>query len=194
MFAAIHAWLRYAGLAFQFGMIFGIMKHRRTSMRKLYPDLFVDSPLDIESAFFTRRGIDVVFLDADNTILVPDEALCSPALKAWVNDLKAMDIRVFLVSNNSPRRIRAALRDLDIEGLSHANKPLVYRIRGFMRKHAIEAGRCCFIGDQLFTDILAARRLHMASILVKQISPKDYFYTRWTRRLERWVLKKGAKA
>jgi HAD superfamily phosphatase (TIGR01668 family) len=163
-------------------------------MRKLYPDLFVDSPLDIESAFFTRRGIDVIFLDADNTILVPDEALCSPALKTWVYDLKAMDIRVFLVSNNSPRRIHAALRDLDIEGLSHANKPLVYRIKRFMRQHGILAGRCCFVGDQLFTDILAAHRLKMTSILVRQISPKDYFYTRWIRRLERWVLKKGAKA
>ena len=161
-------------------------------MRKFYPSLTVDSPLDVASAFFTDHRIETVLIDADNTLLAPGEVHCSAALKEWITCLKMQGIRVYLISNNRPQRISAALYDLDTEGLSFANKPLTYRIRGFMTKHAIEASRCCFIGDQLFTDMLAAYRLKMTSILVKQISPKDYFYTRWIRRIERRILRKGA--
>lgn len=161
-------------------------------MRKFYPSLVVDSPLDVESAFFTEHRIETVLIDADNTLLAPGENHSSVDLKDWVNGLKAQGFRVYLISNNTPQRISAAMRDLDVEGLSFANKPMTYRIRIFMKKHAIEASRCCFIGDQLFTDMLAAYRLKMTSILVTQIDPKDYFYTRWIRAIERRILRKGA--
>jgi len=161
-------------------------------MRKFYPSLVVDSPLDVGFAFFTEHKIETVLIDADNTLLAPGEYHSSTALKAWIKDLKDQGLRVYLISNNTPQRIAFALRDLDVEGLSFANKPLTYRIRGFMKSHAIRTERCCFIGDQLFTDMLAAHLLHMTSILVTQIDPKDYFYTRWIRRIERRILRKGA--
>jgi uncharacterized protein len=161
-------------------------------MRKFHPSTVVDSPLDVGSAFFTEHQIDTVLIDADNTLLAPGENHSSTALKDWIKGLQTQGIRVYLISNNTPRRIAAALRDLDVEGLSFANKPMIYRIRRFMKSHDIEAARCCFIGDQLFTDMLAAYRLKMTGILVAQISPKDYFYTRWIRRIERRILRKGA--
>lgn len=160
-------------------------------MRKFYPSLVVDTLLEVEFAFFSDRKINTVFIDADNTLLAPGANHSSAALKAWVMELKTQKIRVFLVSNNTSRRISDALHDLDVEGLSFAHKPLIYKIRGFMKKHAIEGEHCCFIGDQLLTDMLAAYRLKMTSILVTQISPNDYFYTRWIRLIERRILRKG---
>lgn len=161
-------------------------------MRKFYPSLVVDSPLDVGSSFFSGHQIETVLIDADNTLLAPGEDHSSIALKDWIMDLKAQGLRVYLISNNTPQRISAALRDLDVEGLSFANKPLTYRIKRFMKSHAIKAEHCCFIGDQLFTDMLAAHLLQMTSVLVTQIDPKDYFYTRWIRRIERRILRKGA--
>ncbi|MGB7594592.1 MAG: YqeG family HAD IIIA-type phosphatase [Erysipelotrichaceae bacterium] len=161
-------------------------------MRKFYPSLVVDSPLDVGLSFFSDHQIETILIDADNTLLAPGEDHSSIALKDWIKNLKDQGLRVYLISNNTPQRISAALRDLDVEGLSFANKPLTYRIRSFMKSHAIRAERCCFIGDQLFTDMLAAHLLHMKSILVTQIDPKDYFYTRWIRRIERRILRKGA--
>lgn len=160
-------------------------------MRKFYPSLVVDSPLDVGVSFFSDHRIKTVLIDADNTLLAPGEDHSSIALKDWIMDLKAKGLRVYLISNNTPQRIAAAMRDLDVEGLSFANKPLTYRIRRFMKIHAIDAQNCCFIGDQLFTDMLAAHSLNMISILVTQISPKDYFYTRWIRRIESRILRKG---
>jgi HAD superfamily phosphatase (TIGR01668 family) len=160
-------------------------------MRKFYPSLVVDTLLEVEFTFFSERKINTVFIDADNTLLAPGAIHSSVELKAWVTELKRKNMRVFLVSNNTPRRISDALSDLDVEGLGFANKPFIYKIRGFMKKHKIDAGACCFIGDQLFTDMLAAYRLKMTSILVTQISPNDYFYTRWIRYIERWILRKG---
>ncbi len=161
-------------------------------MRKFYPSLVVDSPLSVGLTFFTERAINTVLIDADNTLLAPGDDHSSAALKAWINTLKENGIRVYLISNNTPRRIAAALKDLAVEGLSFANKPLVYRIRRFMLNNQIDTNHCCFVGDQLFTDMLAAHRLKMTSILVTQISPHDYFYTKWIRRLERRILRKGA--
>ena len=161
-------------------------------MRKFYPSFVVDSPLSVGLTFFTQWAIDTVLIDADNTLLAPGDDYSSLALKAWIIALKENGIRVYLISNNTPGRIAAALKDLEVEGLSFANKPLIYRIKRFMMQHKVDANHCCFVGDQLFTDILAAYRLKMTSILVTQISPRDYFYTRWIRRLERYILKKGA--
>lgn len=160
-------------------------------MRTMYPKMLVDSPLGIEISFLATHKIDTVFIDVDNTLLAPRERLSSEELKLWINRVKAQGIRVFLVSNNTSKRISDLSRDLDVEGLPRAYKPFVFRIKRFIRKHQVDVSTCCFIGDQLFTDMWAAYRLGMMGIMVNQISPKDYFYTRWIRKIEQWVLRQG---
>ena len=46
------------------------------------------------------------------------------------------------------------------------------------------------IGDQIFTDILGGNRLELFTILVTPISTKEFIGTRFTRKLEKLVLKR----
>jgi hypothetical protein len=44
------------------------------------------------------------------------------------------------------------------------------------------------VGDQLFTDILGAKRLGIHAILVSPLGDKELPHTRFKRRLERFLL------
>jgi hypothetical protein len=46
------------------------------------------------------------------------------------------------------------------------------------------------VGDQLFTDILGARRLGIHAILVSPLSDRELPHTRLKRRIERFLLGK----
>ena len=49
------------------------------------------------------------------------------------------------------------------------------------------------VGDQIFTDVIGARRCNMISILVKPVDPRDLWYTKWKRPIEAWIIKKYLK-
>ena len=46
------------------------------------------------------------------------------------------------------------------------------------------------VGDQIFTDIIGANRLHLYPILVKPIAEKDIWITRLKRPLEKYLIRK----
>ncbi len=154
---------------------------------------YVEDATSIDTAFLRAHNIETLLIDADNTLLAPKESLSSPRLKKWVANLKEEGFDLYLISNNTSRRIDAVCEDLGVEGLSFAHKPLIYKIRGFLETRGIDPAKCAFLGDQLFTDMIAARRLKMFAIMVAPISENDYFYTRWIRRFERFVLRQGGK-
>ena len=45
------------------------------------------------------------------------------------------------------------------------------------------------VGDQIFTDVIGAKRCKMKSILVKPINSKEFWYTKWKRPMEAFVIK-----
>jgi len=49
-------------------------------------------------------------------------------------------------------------------------------------------GSTAMVGDQLFTDILGARRLGIHAILVSPLSDSELPHTRLKRRIERFLL------
>lgn len=49
------------------------------------------------------------------------------------------------------------------------------------------------VGDQIFTDVIGARKCNMISILVKPVDPRDFWYTKWKRPMEAWLIRKFLK-
>lgn len=49
------------------------------------------------------------------------------------------------------------------------------------------------VGDQIFTDVIGAKRCKMKSILVKPVNPREYWYTKWKRPMEAWLIKRFLK-
>ena len=49
------------------------------------------------------------------------------------------------------------------------------------------------VGDQIFTDVIGAKRCNMQSILVKPVDCRDFWYTKWKRPFENWLIKRYLK-
>ncbi len=93
------------------------------------------------------------------------------------------------MSNALERRIAYFRAELNLPGLSRANKP---SRRAFLQALALLNSRpetTAMIGDQVFTDVLGGNRLGLFTILVVPLCDRDFFLTRIARVFERWVLR-----
>lgn len=127
-------------------------------------------------------------LDLDNT-LVPYKTYgeAPPGLLEWLEALKEAGIQVMLVSNGSRRRVHYWREKLGVPGFGPAGKPW-FGFRKALRRLALAPREVAVVGDQLFTDVLGGNLIGAYTVLVPPISKREMGYTRWVRKLERWVL------
>ena len=136
--------------------------------RGVYP-----SVTDIDPKALAQKGIRLVLADLDNT-LVPYKVTEPPAaVVAWKQALEERGIQLFLLSNSrKPGRAQRFAEKLGIPYQGHSGKP---KKAGYLR--AMERMGCTpretvMVGDQIFTDILGARRAGVLAILVEPIELK----------------------
>ncbi|WP_225418449.1 YqeG family HAD IIIA-type phosphatase [Lacticaseibacillus daqingensis] len=136
-----------------------------------------------------RHGIQAVLCDLDNTLIAWNNPDGTPALKAWLETMQNAGITVMVVSNNNHDRVARALRQLDLPFVSRALKPLPVGIDRAVRQLDLPKTAVVMVGDQVLTDILAARTAGVRSILVRPLIESDAWNTRITRFFERIVMR-----
>jgi len=152
------------------------------------PKLFVESVYDIDLALLKENNIKGLILDVDNTLVAQYVATPDDKLISWINNLKENNIKMCIVSNGSPKRVKVFNKDLNLHVISKARKPSK---KGFLKALEIMdlgTNEVAVVGDQLFTDMLGGNRLNMFTILVKMIDPREEFFVHLKRYLERAVL------
>lgn len=146
---------------------------------------------DISTEWLCERGVKGVLIDLDNTIVPWGEETVAPVVCDWIRAGRRQGLRFCLLSNAYTQRARQIADDLQIPAIAPAFKPLPF---GYIRAMNIldtEPENTVMIGDQLFTDILGARFLKIRAICVVPLSDTDFWATRLSRCLERFVLNKG---
>ncbi len=79
-------------------------------------------------------------------------------------------MELFLLSNSrKPDRPGRYAKRLDIPYLGHAGKPRTAGFEQAMARMGRTAGQTAMVGDQIFTDILGARRMGILALLVEPI-------------------------
>lgn len=79
-------------------------------------------------------------------------------------------VELFLLSNSrKPDRPGRYAKRLDIPYLGHAGKPRTAGFEQAMARMGRTAGQTAMVGDQIFTDILGARRMGILALLVEPI-------------------------
>lgn len=156
----------------------------------IYPDLYLDSVKNINATLLKKNKILGLILDVDNTLIDYDKNLIEGAEK-WCEDLKNEGIKCIILSNTSKEKKAAEVAEkLDIDYINFAKKPFKGGFKKALEKLELKPEQVAVVGDQLFTDVIGARRMKMFSILVKQVDKKDLWYTAWKRPLERKLIKK----
>lgn len=135
-------------------------------------------------------GARVLLLDADNTLSSWRGAVPDPAAARWVESAKAAGFRLCIASNSDAERLRPLEEALGIPAFPRAGKPLPSGLRRIAREMGAAPDACALIGDQLLTDVLAARLAGMRAVLLEPLDPsREFTGTRVNRVLERILLR-----
>ncbi len=135
-------------------------------------------------------GARVLLLDADNTLSPWRGAVPDPAAARWVESAKAAGFRLCIASNSDAERLRPLEEALGIPAFPRAGKPLPSGLRRIAQEMGAAPDACALIGDQLLTDMLAARLAGMRAVLLEPLDPsREFTGTRVNRVLERILLR-----
>ena len=136
----------------------------------LIPDGVYPSIYQIDGKALALRGITLLLADLDNTLAKYGQPEPDPALLAWKEDLSAAGVDLFLLSNSrKPRRAEHFARALSIPFLGHAGKPKSGGYLRAMERMGRTSAQTAMVGDQIFTDILGAKRTGMLALMVEPI-------------------------
>lgn len=134
----------------------------------LIPDRVYPSIFDIKGPDLARRGVTLLLADLDNTLAKYGQPDPDPSVLRWREDLRSAGVELFLLSNSrKPVRVAHYARTLDVPYLGHAGKPKRGGFRAAMERMGRRADQTAMVGDQLFTDMLGAKRAGVLALMVE---------------------------
>ena len=146
----------------------------------LFPDLMFDTYTELTPAYLKEKGVTLLLSDLDNTLALHETARPTDAVRAWVRELTEGGVQLMIVSNNrKPDRVRAYCHDLGIPYVGHAGKPKRGRLLEAMERFGAAPETTALLGDQIFTDVLGARRCGFHAFCVEPICGRDSLW-HWT--------------
>ena len=80
--------------------------------------------VDITPQFLKKNGIKGLILDVDNTLAKHDDQTPAAGITEWLDDMRKNDIKLIIVSNNHPERVRPFAEPLGLDFVSESGKPL----------------------------------------------------------------------
>ena len=135
----------------------------------LLPKIIVKELPDITEELLRDRGIELLMLDFDNTIVPYTRDEPTEETKAWLDSIRAAGIKLCIVSNSHKNRVKIFSAQYGLDCITHSRKPFSKGIEQCLQKYGLPPERCALAGDQIFTDTLGANCAGLTSILVKPI-------------------------
>lgn len=160
----------------------------------LCPNEYRESVLDIDLDYLKEKGISLLLLDLDNTLVEWHKEDISPSVIHWFREAKEKGFNLCILSNNCKERVEKISQSLGVSFIHKAIKPSKRAFRKAMRIYESNPWQTAVIGDQIFTDVLGGNRLGIYTILVTPLATKDFWGTKLvSRKLEKVVLKNLSK-
>lgn len=157
--------------------------------RRFYPNLRCRSVGDIPDEFFSAHAIRYAVLDIDNTLVAYTSPLPDERALAFLERLTRLGISYCFVSNNHRERVEAFCAGLGSFYIADSRKPLIFNLKRAMRRMGADKENTVLIGDQVFTDVYAANRAGLYSVMVDPIEPKETPFFGFKRAMEKIVMR-----
>ena len=127
----------------------------------VYPSLYLDSVKNINPTLLKKNNIKGLILDVDNTLIDYYRNLVDGAEK-WCEELKNEGIKCIILSNSNKRsKVEEVAEKLNIDYIMFAKKPLKSGFKRALSKLELKPEEVAVVGDQLFTDVIGAKRMNM---------------------------------
>ena len=154
---------------------------------RFFPDKYLDSAYVVNYEKLYQEGYRGILFDIDNT-LVPHGAPADKRAVALFKKLREIGFQTCLISNNKEPRVKSFCDKVGSTYVFKAGKPLPGGYEEGIRRMKTTKENTLFIGDQIFTDVLGAKRAGLHAIMVKPIHPKEEIQIVLKRYLEKPVL------
>lgn len=158
-------------------------------LKLFYPDIYVNSLVDIPVERLREKHITSYIMDLDNTVTEWNSNHLTDEVTEWVRALKEGGCKACIVSNNKEKRVAAVAGALEIPYVCRAGKPFRRAFRRALTQLGAAHNETAVVGDQIFTDILGGNLMGMVTILVNPINKREFLGTRvMSRNLEKLIL------
>ncbi|WP_353894575.1 YqeG family HAD IIIA-type phosphatase [Proteinivorax hydrogeniformans] len=158
-------------------------------LKKLTPDLYLESVYELDVEKLKKNGIDTIITDLDNTLVGWNEPSPNSKLMKWFKNLIDQGFKVVIVSNNGENRVASFAKEAGLPFISKANKPRRSPFSRAIELMESKKNSSAVIGDQIFTDVLGGNRSGLFTILVIPINEKEFIGTKIVRQAEKMVLR-----
>ena len=144
---------------------------------------------DIDPQFFVKQGVKVLFIDLDNTL--DSYKAFHPKQNAidYIAALRKTNITPVIISNNKGKRVSSFANDLGVEYVNSARKPFPGKIKKAIASRGLKNDEVMLVGDQLMTDVKAARNAHIRVVLTEKVVKEDQWTTHINRIFDRPIRK-----
>ncbi len=122
----------------------------------LTPEYIFADVTRITPAFLAQQGIRALVLDVDNTITEDRSQVLSPDVAQWLDDMRAAGIALTIVSNGTAKRVSPFADSIGLAWVSRSAKPFPHGLRIAQKRLGVPKSQMAMVGDQLFTDRMAA--------------------------------------
>ncbi len=137
----------------------------------LTPEIVFKNVEAIAPAWLQSQGITALVLDVDNTLTGDGSQVLDATVRQWLDAVHAAGISTTIVSNNTPRRVAPFAEKIGLAWVAMACKPLPVGLFVARRRLGVRRRQMAVVGDQLFTDRLAAGLFGVRCLFVLQRGP-----------------------
>ena len=152
----------------------------------LIPDVYAQSIYTINYKKLKKNGIKCLLFDLDNTIASYKANMPDQKVKELFARLEE-DFKVIIISNSGKNRLRPFKEKLNVEIYFSSMKPFKKNYKKVLNKYKKE--ECAFIGDQIMTDVIGAKRNNLFVIFVDKLDEYEPIRTKFCRFFEGFVLR-----
>ena len=140
-----------------------------------FPTIITDELTDLTPELLGQRGIRLLMMDFDNTIVPYTTNIPTEKMERWLRMMVESPIRLCVVSNSKRNRVKIFCEKYGIDCITHAKKPFPKGIRECLARYGLNPDVCALVGDQIYTDTLGANGCGVFSILVKAIDNHNFW-------------------
>lgn len=141
----------------------------------LIPKIIAPSLTDLSPQMLSARGIELLLMDFDNTIVPYTTDVPTEEMTRWLEKMQQSGIRLCVVSNSKKPRVQIFCRKYGIDCITHAKKPFQRGIRAAKEKYGVAPEHTALVGDQIYTDVLGANCGGLTSILIPAIHNHNFW-------------------
>ena len=144
---------------------------------------------EIDVDFYKRNNVHTLFMDLDNTLDSYRAREPKDNTLEYVKKLKDAGITPVIISNNKASRVSGYANLLGVEFLSSAHKPFSKRLKAEIARRNLSNEDVMLVGDQMMTDVLAAKGAGIRIVLTEKLVKEDQWTTHINRLIDRPIRK-----